>query len=173
MDMMSRIFCVAVIVADLLAIVFFGGHFISTGHPFPSPRADAARIAAIIPVEDGATTTVAAKPVEEEVLMAADPTRGEKVAAKCRACHSFEQGGPNRIGPNLWGTYNAGIAHVSGFAYSDAFVGKKGEITWNDEHLDGFLASPRRYLKGTKMAFAGLSKKQERIDIIEYLKTLR
>lgn len=173
MDMMSRIFCVAVIVADLLAIVFFGGHFISTGSPFPSPRAEAARLAAIIPVEEGETTTAAAKPAEEEVLMAADPSRGEKVAAKCRACHSFDQGGPNRIGPNLWATYNADIAHVSGFAYSQAFLEKKGEITWDDAHLDGYLAAPRRYIKGTKMAFAGLSSKQERIDIIEYLKTLQ
>ena len=174
MDMTSRFFCVAVIVADLFAIIFFGGHFISTGHLFPQDRAKAEQVAEIIPVDKDApaAATQAAAPKEEEVLMAPDPERGAKIAAKCRACHDFSQGGPNRIGPNLWGVYGSHIGHNGTFSYSDAFMGEKGKITWDDEHLDHFLTSPRRYIKGTKMSFAGLSKKQERLDVISFLKTL-
>lgn len=173
MDGMSRAFCVFVIVADLLAIVFFGGYFISTGHLYPTNQQQevAASLIEVASTEDDAPK--AAKEEEKVELLAADPSRGEKVAAKCRACHSFDEGGANRIGPNMWGVYNADIAHVDGFSYSQAFLDLKGEHTWTEETLNEFLTSPRRAIPGTKMSFAGLRDEQERIDMIAYLKTLQ
>lgn len=174
MDGMSRAFCVFVIVADLLAIVFFGGYFISTGHLYPTKHQQEVA-ASLIEVESSEDKAPKAEKVEEEKeeLLAADPSRGERVAAKCRACHTFDKGGANRIGPNMWGVYNAGIAHADGFSYSQAFLDLKGEHTWTEENLNEFLESPRRAIPGTKMSFAGLRDKQERIDIIAYLKTLQ
>lgn len=103
------------------------------------------------------------------VLAAADPAAGEKVFAKCTACHTIAQGGPNGIGPNLWATMGKAIAGVSpGFAYSSALSGKGG--TWTYENMDAWLKSPRAFADGTKMSFAGLSKPEDRAAVMAYLK---
>jgi cytochrome c len=104
------------------------------------------------------------------LLAAADPAQGEQVAKKCATCHSFDQGGPNKIGPNLYGIVGNKIAHAEGFAYSDAMAGHGGE--WTFDNLDHFLKAPKEWLPGTKMTFAGLPKDTERAAVIAYLRTL-
>lgn len=103
------------------------------------------------------------------LLAAADPAQGEKLFAKCTACHTINQGGANGIGPNLWAVMGAAIGkHVPGYAYSAALAEKGGTWTW--EAMDAWLASPKAFASGTKMSFAGLSKPEDRAAIMAYLK---
>jgi cytochrome c len=95
---------------------------------------------------------------------------GQTVAKKCAACHTFEEGGPNKIGPDLWGVVGRDIASVPDFSYSDALSEKEG--TWDYEKLNEFLTSPRTWAPGTKMTFAGLDKPEDRADVILYLRSL-
>jgi cytochrome c len=104
------------------------------------------------------------------LLAQADVDAGAKDARKCAACHSFEEGGPAKIGPPLWNVVGRDIASVDGFSYSDALQGKDG--SWDYQHLDAFLAQPREYAPGTKMAFAGIKKPEDRADVILYLRSL-
>lgn len=104
------------------------------------------------------------------LLAQADPKVGEKLSSRCKACHSFEQGGANKVGPNLWGTVGKDIATHEGFNYSGALTDLEGE--WDFEKLNGFLESPRDYAPGTKMSFAGLRKPEDRAAIIAYLRSL-
>ena len=106
----------------------------------------------------------------DTLLAQADLDAGAKDARKCGACHSFEEGGPAKIGPPLWDVVGRDIAAVEDFAYSDVLAGKEG--TWDYQALDAFLAQPREWAPGTKMAFAGLKKPEERADIILYLRSL-
>jgi cytochrome c len=105
------------------------------------------------------------------LLASASVESGEKAAKKCAACHSFDEGGANKVGPGLWGVVNRPIAGHEGFAYSEALSGKSGEI-WDYDHLNQFLTSPKAYAPGTKMSFAGISKEAERADVIAYLRSL-
>ena len=116
----------------------------------------------------GAEAPAASEPIE--VLLAkASTERGEAAAKKCAACHTFDKGGPSRVGPNLWGIVDRKRAAVSGFNYSAAMKNKGGE--WTFEELNKFLAAPVSYLPGTSMTFAGLTRGGERADVIEYLRT--
>jgi|JI10StandDraft_1071094.scaffolds.fasta_scaffold88884_3 cytochrome c len=124
-------------------------------------------------VEQAAAPAAAAPAAIEPIaplLAAADVAAGEAQAKKCVACHTFTQGGPNRVGPNLWNIVGAKHAHAEGFAYSDAIKGKPGD--WTYEDLNQFLANPKGYAPGTKMAFAGLPKAGDRAALIAYLRTL-
>lgn len=103
------------------------------------------------------------------LLASADAAAGEQVFAKCTACHTIEQGGANGIGPNLYGTMGKAIAGHAGFAYSSALADKGGQWTW--ENMDAWLESPRGFANGTKMSFAGLSKPEDRANVMEYLAT--
>lgn len=116
----------------------------------------------------------AAKPAAPEsalaMLAAADAEKGKKIARKCAACHSFDKGGPNKVGPNLWDIVGATQARAAGFSYSGALKGLGG--AWDYAALDTFLRNPKAYAKGTKMSFAGLAKAKDRADVIAYLRGL-
>jgi cytochrome c len=116
-----------------------------------------------------------AGPKEEEppmeVMMAhATAEKGKDTARQCQACHTFEKGGPNRVGPNLWGIVNRPRASELGFNYSTAMKAKGG--TWTFGELYQFLANPRGYIPGTNMTFAGLPRGQQRADVIDFLNSL-
>jgi cytochrome c len=102
------------------------------------------------------------------LLAAADAEAGAKVFAKCKACHSVEQGGPNKVGPNLWDVVGTDKAAKEGYKYSDALGSLEGEWTYAD--LDAYLANPREYAPGNKMTFAGLKDPDDRADVILYLR---
>ena len=112
------------------------------------------------------------KKVEEKVdisaLMAlADINHGEKVFKKCSACHSIKAGGGNNIGPALYNVVGRKIAAIEDYKYSKALTNYKKN--WTFEELNGFLIKPQKWIKGTKMAYAGLRKEKDRASVILYL----
>lgn len=125
-------------------------------------------------VEAAVAAGAAAAPAGPEPILAmlagADVARGEAVAKACAACHSFDKGGPNKVGPNLYNIVNNKTAHADGFAYSTALAGKNG--TWDYAALNHFLYKPKDYVPGTKMSYAGLKKPEDRAALIAWLRTL-
>jgi cytochrome c len=109
-----------------------------------------------------------AGPSFEELYASADAAAGEKVFAKCKACHKLD--GSNGTGPHLDGVVDREKAHVEGFAYSDALMAMSAE-KWEPVKLDAFLANPKKYAPGTKMSFAGLPKETDRANLIAWLAT--
>jgi cytochrome c len=104
------------------------------------------------------------------LLAAADPAKGKKVFKKCGSCHTVDQGGANKIGPNLHAILNRAKGSTAGFSYSAALLETGGD--WGYEDLDAFLRKPKDFIKGTKMSFAGVKKDTSRADLIAYLRTL-
>ena len=105
------------------------------------------------------------------LLASADVAAGQKTAKVCAACHSFDQGGPNKVGPNMWNVVGGPKAHMEGFAYSKALAERHGE-KWGYAELNQFLYNPKAYVPGTKMVFAGIKNDQERANVIAWLRTL-
>ena len=97
---------------------------------------------------------------------------GIKVAKKCTACHTFEEGGANKVGPALYDVVNRDMGVVDGFGYSSALKAFAEGKKWDYESLNGFFWKPKKYMKGTAMGFAGLKKVQDRADLVAYLRTL-
>jgi cytochrome c len=117
----------------------------------------------------GGEAPAAAEPLP--VLLAkADPARGEKAVAKCKACHVFDKSGANKIGPGLYGVVGRPVASHEGFNYSAALKGKGGN--WGFDQINSFITNPKQYAQGTIMNFAGVPKAEERADILAYLRTL-
>ncbi len=158
------------ILATMLVIYVING----LGNIAVGPRAPETVAYPVPEMEDAATEATAA--VVEEVpslaalLAAADVERGMKVSRKCVTCHTFEQGGKNRIGPNLWNVVGRDMATVGGFAYSSAMKGAEG--AWGFTSLDEFLTRPKNFMPGNKMTFPGLKKAVDRANVIAYLRTL-
>jgi cytochrome c len=126
-------------------------------------------------VEETPASGAAAAPVEEAVpdwgtvLASADVAKGGEIHKRCEQCHDVSKGGPNKIGPELWGVVGRPRASHPGFSYSSAMKAKGGD--WSFDELFRFLKSPGSYIPGTKMSFAGIKSAQERIDLIAYLRT--
>ena len=102
-----------------------------------------------------------------ELLALGDKAHGEKVFKKCSACHMIASGGKNMIGPNLWGVIGRTAGSVSDYKYSKAMVAYGKE--WTFEEMNSYLIKPQAYIKGTKMAFAGLRKEKDRGSVILYM----
>ncbi len=128
-----------------------------------------------LPSEEPVAAAGSAAPAADEPiavrLAKADPARGEKAVGACKACHTFEKGGANKVGPHLFDVYDRPKASVAGFGYSAAMKGKASEA-WGAEQLDAFLKSPKAYIPGTIMAFAGLGRPDQRADVVAYLNKL-
>ena len=132
----------------------------NAGYPLPEPEPKAASASAAAPK---------AEPIAVR-LASADAEKGKAGTKACQACHSFEKGGPNKVGPHLWDVVERQKAHEPGFEYSAALKEKGG--TWTYDDLDHFLENPKGYVKGTKMAFAGIGSPAERANVVAYLRTL-
>ncbi|MDI9637222.1 cytochrome c family protein [Kamptonema cortianum] len=127
------------------------------------------KIAGVSPSSSEASAEVAKKgpaPIEP-LLAAANVQQGEVAFKKCTSCHTIEKGGPNRIGPDLYGVVGAPKGQHQGYAYSSALEKKGG--TWTLDDLNEWLYSPRDFVPGTKMSFAGVKDDKERADLIAYM----
>ncbi|MCV2446998.1 c-type cytochrome [Paracoccus sp. DMF] len=129
-----------------------------------------------IPVEDagagGAEEAAEEGPDFATVMASADAAAGEKVFGKCKACHKID--GSDSTGPHLNGVVGRAVASAAGFNYSDAMKAHAAEAPdWTPEALEHFLTNPKTVVKGTKMAFAGLPKVEDRANLIAYLETLK
>jgi cytochrome c len=159
----------AVLVGGMLTLSVGLVSNIIYGEPAGAGHAEGGAEAGASTEAAAAAATPEAAPVSSVQMIAkADVAGGEKSSAKCKTCHTFEKGGPNRVGPNLWGVLGGHSAHKDDFAYSDAI--KNLNITWDYDHLDRFLTSPKAYAPGTKMTFVGLKKPEERAALIRWLR---
>lgn len=119
--------------------------------------------------ENGATGGAKETLPDIPALMAsANAEEGAKVIKKCLSCHTFEQGGANKVGPNLWKVLGGPKAHRSDFPYSQALATAGG--IWDDESMFSFLHKPSKFLPGTKMSFVGLSNPQDIANVMAYFK---
>jgi cytochrome c len=126
--------------------------------------------------EAAGTNSASGQPAEEPlpdfgtVLAAASVSSGQQISQRCEQCHDLSKGGPNKIGPDLWGLVGRARATHAGFDYSSAMM--TSHAAWTYEALYRYLKSPQAVVPGTKMSFAGLRSSQDRIDLIAYLRTL-
>jgi cytochrome c len=106
-----------------------------------------------------------------QLLAKADPAKGMGVAKACQACHSFDKGGANKVGPALWDVVERPMGEAAGFAYSDGFKAM-GNKPWDFDALNAWLIAPKEYIKGTKMGFSGIKNDESRANLIAYLASL-
>ncbi len=160
----NKIFA-AFLVAGIIAM--FGGFVAKeTVHPkHLEENAFKIEVADAAPVAGGAAAPTGPEPIN---VAAADIAQGEKVAKVCASCHTFDNGGADKVGPNLFNVVGGKHAHRESFAYSDAMKGKHGE-TWTEDALNAFLWNPKKAIPGTKMSFAGIKKPEDRAALIKWL----
>lgn len=116
------------------------------------------------PVVDAAADAFAALP---EPYQSADYARGKRTYKLCQSCHTLAEGGQNLVGPNLYGVFGRQIGSVEGFNYSSAV--QDADFVWTPEQLDSWLTSPRDFLPGNKMSFAGVRREEDRLGVIAYI----
>jgi len=146
-------------------------HLIGNAIFEPEHLATTAMVVESAAEEQQATKAGEAEPQPLGVLLdTAQVDAGKKMARKCAACHSFDQGGKNKVGPNLWGILGTDRAKVAGYNYSSAMTDAGGQ--WGYKELDHFLADPKGAINGTKMTFAGVKKGGDRAAVIVYLRSL-
>ena len=154
--------CILVLVTSFAAGAMFAPHM---------PEKPGFEIAVKEAAHGGPAEAAAPSEPIEKLLQTASVEKGAAAAKKCAACHTFDKGGPNRVGPNLFGVLNEKKGEgKAGFNFSAAMKAKGG--TWTFDDLNKFLASPKGFVPGTAMGFAGIPKDSERADVIAYMATL-
>jgi len=158
----------AALLSSILLIMMFG----KISNFLVNPNTD---VSNAYPIEVPETNTAVAKEEKEVViepitalLATANLESGLKIAKKCVACHGFDAGGPNKVGPNLYDIVNKDQGKAD-YAYSKVLAALNGK--WTYEELNKFLYKPKLYSKGTKMNYAGLSKTKDRANLIAWLRT--
>ncbi len=156
----------------LTALIIIGiGKFTDILFHVEKPKESAYKVEGLEVASTTASGQEAAKVVEavdiKALLAMGDLAHGEKVFKKCTACHMIAAGGKNMIGPNLWSVIGRQAGVVSDYKYSKAMVAYGKE--WTFEEMNSYLIKPQAYVKGTKMAFAGLRKEKDRASVILYM----
>ena len=162
---------IAAILLTVLIIIGIG-KFTDVLFHVEKPKESAYKIEGleVMPTSTSASKT-GAKVMEavdiKSLLAMGDLGHGEKIFKKCSACHQIASGGKNMIGPNLWSVIGRTAGSVSDYKYSKAMVAYGKE--WTFEEMNGYLIKPQAYVKGTKMAFAGLRKEKDRASVILFM----
>lgn len=155
---MTRLFSTAkslTLLSACLSIVACGGQDSATSQP--SKDAVPAPIPAI-------TQTAAQTLSPEEMLM----KRGAKLYKRCQTCHTLDEGGKHKVGPNMWDLYGSTAGQKEGFAYSKAM--SESGLVWTQETLSGYIENPRKYMPGNRMSYVGLRKPEDREAVLAYIK---
>lgn len=165
------------IIGALLATVFvvFSVSIVSDAIFYsPAPETEGYAIAAIEPEPAGGAEEAPGPEPIAPLMASADPAAGEAAFRRCAACHTVEEGGANRIGPNLWDVMGSPVATHEGFSYSAAMrdYSQGGAVTWEYDNMSAFLLSPGGEVPGTAMNFPGLRDATERAHMIAYLRSL-
>lgn len=166
-------------IAGVVAIL---SGFIATKVSTPSVLEEDAYPIEVVEVVSGASAVSgvkeSTKPIKKKgaepilaMLADADVARGQKVSKACAACHTFDQGSKNGVGPNLWNVVGRKKQSVSGFKYSGTLNSQGGEV-WTYAELNKYLWKPKKYAPGTKMSYAGIKKTSDRAAVIAWLRTL-
>ena len=138
--------------------------------PVHMPEKPAIAVAEAAPEQAAAEKPVELPPIGPK-LKEANVQHGEALfKQQCYTCHTIDKGGPNKVGPNQWDIVGRKKASHEGFSYSSALQQKGGE--WSYEDINHMIYKPQSFVRGTKMAFAGLPKEQDRADVIAYLRTM-
>jgi cytochrome c len=153
--------CLALLALNITAEAIFAPHY-------PAKPGFEIEVKPEAPAAGGAEAK-ADEPIGR-LLVSANIERGQGSTKACAACHTFQKGGPNGLGPNLYSVVGRARASVPGFAYSDAMKAKGGE--WTIDDLNKFLTSPKDFVPSTKMNFPGFTKGNQRADVIAYLNSL-
>lgn len=152
----------------LLVVLLIGNVVNELSHKEPLERNAYTVVASDEPAPAKSAEAAPALDPVTSLLASADAAAGQKASKRCVTCHTFDNGGANKIGPNLWGIVGKDKGAVDGFKYSDALRDMGG--AWSYDDLNAFLANPKEFLKGTTMNFAGIKSVQDRAAIIAYLR---
>lgn len=137
-------------------------------HPHDLEK-DAVPLEGAAVISSGAPKVALPDPILD-LIATADIAKGQKLSKACAACHSFDKGGPSKVGPNLWNVVNEPKGGKAGFSYSAALIEAGG--AWDYDSLNYFLWKPKKYMPGTKMNYIGLKKPADRAAMIAWLRTL-
>lgn len=151
----------AIGLSNLTEVVFHQDPMAANAYPIDTSAVASASVADV---------AVIAGPSIAELMQTANIEKGMSVFKKCAACHTPDNGGRAKIGPNLWGVVGSDIAIKDGFSYSKAMLAQEGG--WSYEMLDTYLTKPRDAIPGNKMVFVGLKKGSDRASVILYLRSL-
>ena len=134
----------------------------------PEKQGYVIEVAAAAPSDGGVAPAAVPLPV---LLAKADIDKGMAGSKACLACHSVVKGGANKVGPHLWDVVGRKMGAAEGFAYSEGFKAM-GDKPWDLDNLNAWLKAPKEFIKGTKMAYGGISNDQNRADVLAYLNSL-